>query len=406
MTSSFAPCTAPPQAAPDQSKHVNYTLGMVLGVDDFVQEFAYQSGRDKFLARDLFGYGTVSGLKVTNDMANGKTRVLVTAGVAVDPRGEIIRVPKTQCAVLDDWIANNSQSLTAHLGSPMFEAVTLYVVLAYRQCPTDQVPIPGEPCRTGAQSMAPSRWMDNFQLALCFDRPAQAWVEAVREFEQWLGLVEVNDSQGPFATLDQFEAAVRTAGQITSPLGMLEFPSPLSALRVHTADAPAFFRAAYRIWVTELRPAWSGVAGGDPPPECRVLLAELTVPVEPAATAGQWAINTAKAVTVNEDERPFLVPMQLVQEWLDRPAPTADRPVVAWGTFDQTGKTLASSGNLTASQPITTDKTIFQLKFDSWNATASYLVKGAPLVQTYQVAQSCPVTFEMLVRTDSAFLRM
>ena len=145
---------------------------------------------------------------------------------------------------------------------------------------------------------------------------------------------------------------------------------------------PTFFRAAYRIWVTELRPAWAFVAGGDPPPECRVLLAELSVHVEPTATAGQWALNSKlnNAVTINEDDRPFLVPMQLVQEWLDRPAPTADRPVVAWGTFNSTGNTLASSGNLTASQPITTDKTIFQLKFATWSATASYLVKGAPVV--------------------------
>src|SRR5437763_106871 len=50
--------------APDPSKHVNYTLGMVLGVDDFTQEFAYLSGRDQRLARDLLGYGTVSGLRL------------------------------------------------------------------------------------------------------------------------------------------------------------------------------------------------------------------------------------------------------------------------------------------------------------------------------------------------------
>jgi len=30
----------------DPSKHVNYTFGMLLGVDDFKQEFAYLSGRD------------------------------------------------------------------------------------------------------------------------------------------------------------------------------------------------------------------------------------------------------------------------------------------------------------------------------------------------------------------------
>jgi hypothetical protein len=34
------------------------------------------------------------------------------------------------------------------------------------------------------------------------------------------------------------------------------------------------------------------------------------------------------------------------------------------------------------------------------------VVKGAPLVETYQIAQSCSVTFEMLVRTDPDFLRM
>ena len=50
---------------PDPSKHVNYTLGMLLGVDDFNQEFAYLSGRDKWMARDLDGYGTLCGLKVS-----------------------------------------------------------------------------------------------------------------------------------------------------------------------------------------------------------------------------------------------------------------------------------------------------------------------------------------------------
>ena len=377
MNSSFAPCAAPPQAdAPDPSKHVNYTLGMVLGVDDFNQEFAYQSGRDRFLARDLFGYGTVSGLKVSTDKANGKSRVLVTAGVAVDPQGEIVRVPRSQCAVLDDWISSNSQDVAAHLGSPAAHGVTLYVVLSYRQCPTDPVPIPGEPCRTAAQSMAPSRWMDDFQLALSFDRPAEAWVEAVREFAQWLSLVEVTDELGPFATADQFEAAVRAAGQITSPLGLLPFGSPLASLRVHTFDAPAFFRAAYRIWATELRPAWSSQSGGDPPAETRVLLAELGVPV--VQVGGQWKLGTT-GVTVNEAPRPFLIPMQLAQEWLDRPVTKAAGPVSAWGQFDQNGVVVGPPGNLTVSQPLS-DKTVFLLKFKGWSTTASYVVKGVPLV--------------------------
>jgi hypothetical protein len=378
MNSSLAPCPATPQGgALDPSKHVDYTLGMVLGVDDFTQEFAYQSGRDKWLARELFGYGTVSGLKVSTDQSAGKTRVLVTAGVAVDPQGEIVRVPKSQCAILDDWIASNNQAVAEHLGSPAAHAVTLYLVLSYRSCPTDPVPIPGEPCRTADQATAPSRWTDDFQLALSFDRPDQSFAEAVRDFTRWLSLVDVTDELGPFATRDQFEAAVRSMGQITSPLGVLPFGSPLAALRVHRADAPVFFRAAYRIWVTELRPVWSGSSGGDPPDETGVLLAELVVPL--VFSAGQWKLEPP-GVTVNEGPRPFLIPMQLAQEWVERTAARSAGLPSAWGQFDQNGAAVGPPGNLTVSQPVATDKTVFLLKFDGWSPTASYVVKGAPLV--------------------------
>ena len=36
-------------AEPNPAKHVNFNVGMVLGVDDFTQEFAYLSGRDQLL---------------------------------------------------------------------------------------------------------------------------------------------------------------------------------------------------------------------------------------------------------------------------------------------------------------------------------------------------------------------
>jgi hypothetical protein len=67
-TSVFAaPAATPAEQPPDRAKHVNYTLGMVLGVADFNQEFAYLDGRGEWLARDLIGYGTVCGLKVSVD---------------------------------------------------------------------------------------------------------------------------------------------------------------------------------------------------------------------------------------------------------------------------------------------------------------------------------------------------
>jgi len=52
MSTSFAQLAATPgTVAPDPTKHVNYTLGMLLGVDDFNQEFAYlQDGNWMFAA--------------------------------------------------------------------------------------------------------------------------------------------------------------------------------------------------------------------------------------------------------------------------------------------------------------------------------------------------------------------
>ncbi len=90
----------------DLTKHVNYTAGMILGVDDFTQEFAYLSGRDRWLARDAIGFGTISGLSIRaeKDGEDG-WRVLVAPGVAISPRGQLICVSTAQCAYLNQWLA-------------------------------------------------------------------------------------------------------------------------------------------------------------------------------------------------------------------------------------------------------------------------------------------------------------
>src|SRR5262245_24165111 len=121
---SFVPSSASPTTPSlDPTKHVNYTLGMVLGVDDFTQEFAYLSGRGQELARTLGGYGTVSGLRVTIE----GPQVVVSPGVAVSPSGQIIRVTPTQCADLNKWLANHTADIVAHMFSPPAAAIRLYV---------------------------------------------------------------------------------------------------------------------------------------------------------------------------------------------------------------------------------------------------------------------------------------
>src|SRR6266496_4354125 len=93
MTTFVTPAQVTPS---DPTRHVNYTLGMILGVDDLTQEFTYLSGRDQWMARDLIGYGTVSGLQVTTETEAEKgPRVVVTEGVAVTPRGQLVRITAT-----------------------------------------------------------------------------------------------------------------------------------------------------------------------------------------------------------------------------------------------------------------------------------------------------------------------
>ena len=88
------------------SQHVNFAKGMVLGVDDFRQEFAYLSGRDQWLVRDAIGYGTLSGLRVfvENDGTDGP-RLHVSAGSAFVPSGKQVCVGADQCAVINKWLA-------------------------------------------------------------------------------------------------------------------------------------------------------------------------------------------------------------------------------------------------------------------------------------------------------------
>src|SRR5215207_8660309 len=73
-------------------KRRKYTYGMVLGAEDFEQEFAYISDRMKWLNRMLLGYGTIEGLEVTAS-EDKATSILVNAGTAIDPQGNEILLP-------------------------------------------------------------------------------------------------------------------------------------------------------------------------------------------------------------------------------------------------------------------------------------------------------------------------
>ena len=305
--------TSPATTAPDPHKHVKYSLGMVLGVDDFDQEFAYLSNRDQWLACDTIGYGTVCGLKVSIETDERGPRVSVEPGVAINPRGQLIRVTPAQCAYLNDWLDAHREDVIRELGSPPADQLTLYVVLCYRACPTDPVPIPGEPCRDETAATVNSRLKDDFNLELRFTPPDQTEENAVRDFVEWMSHIEISDGATSHS-LDDFLEAIRDGAQLSSPPSPLSdfmYGSPPEDIAINHADACEYLRAALRVWVTELRPLWRGVAcdGSTPDEEC-VLLAQLDV----SLVDGQ--ASSDDDVIVNEEQRPFLVHLRMLQEWL------------------------------------------------------------------------------------------
>lgn len=424
---SFAPAAALPRVVPlDPTKHVNYTPGMLLGVDDFTQEFAYHQGRLRWLARDLLGFGTVWGLALSFAEGTDDVQVVVSPGVAISPCGELICVGPTQCAPLDRWLEEHSTDVIAHAAA-LPGPVRLYVVLCYRECLTDDVPIPGEPCRSTDELMAPSRVKDDFRLELRLDPPEQPDEDAIIDLVAWLRRIPL--VSGPGTGLDDFAAAVRdaihVASQLSPPASPPEGPplllgSPPTTLEIPADDLTEYLRIALRIWVTEGVPLLRlcgagcecGCAGGcgcageagrrDEPCDDAVLLGALDLELELPPTGG---IRLAPAGwSLDESSRPFLLSTRLLQElalgesvaldlssaaagwpWsIEQPAPlaavTPAAPIVAGGHVQADGTVDFAYGGLQV-EKVTAGGDMFRLY--GWSGASTpdkSVVTGTPVV--------------------------
>jgi hypothetical protein len=348
--------TALESATFDPAEHVNFTKGMVLGVDDFRQEFAYLSGRDEWLARDAVGYGTLSGLHVFVEESGAEgPRLHVSAGSALVPSGKHVCVGADQCAVLNKWLAKPANAAivnqvlnpgSATSSPPMSPPasppdvtsgpISLYLTLCYADCTAFPVPIPGEPCRSEADLMADSRVVDDFRLELRKDPPAQVEEDALRDFVRWLHANVQSGAISPPGDEAAWLAALRAAVQpwldaeAMSPplspsasagtLGDYVFDLSPGSVQVGDGQMCDFLRVAFRFWVTELRPMWMARLCHVPmvkDQDC-VLLARVEFDVEfiGGSPSGAWQVVGSPAiVTVDESTRPILVHLRLVQEW-------------------------------------------------------------------------------------------
>lgn len=405
--STFAPTALPRVAPSDPTKHVNYSLGMVLGVDDFDQEHTYLVGRADRIVRELIGYGVVYGMRVTVDVGERGPRVQVAHGEAVIPSGRFVCVSPAQCAYLNDWLEAHRDEVERFASPPT--DLSLSVVACYRECPTDDVPIPGEPCRSDDELMAPSRLKEGFSLELRLTPPPQLEEDALRDFVRFVRSIPV--VPGAADDIEAFIETVRLAIGLelsppASPPGMLDFllGSPPSGLEIPRERLADYVAALFHFWIDELRPvvrsAMPGAECGcggtvgelDADTDC-LTLATLDVPIVSDAVTGTLLVADAPDVGVDDTTRPMLVHLRMLQEWLlsesDAASAAFSARVLADGSVVSGPRTLT----VTALEP-----TVFQLTFAEFDAAADYLVIGAP-VPAY--ADTTGSTFEVIPSDDA-----
>lgn len=239
----------------DPLKRVNYTFGLVLGVEEFLQSDTYFLAKHYLENRLLHGYGTLCGLDVIVQ-TTPNLEVQVTPGWAIVPKGQEVYVPQLMCVQINQWVQANLTALQAVYGAAPSN-LHLYVVLCHRECKTDTVPIPGEPCQTQTTT-APSRILDTFDLKLCLDTSASPPMgsppaaassglceftpaeNGARAFAGLMAQIQVS-AAGPFITLSQLEQLVR---DLLQPLASPPVTSPPSSppYYVDAADAAEFLR--------------------------------------------------------------------------------------------------------------------------------------------------------------------
>ena len=297
-------------------KRVNYVHGLVLGVDEFLQEEYYLLEKNRLHHRALHGYGTVYGLAVEVNETEGGHQILVRSGMAVSPKGQEICVPSDQCALLNEWLLQHRDEIESTYGSPPAGQISLYLVLCYRQCLTDRVPIPSGPCQSLEETSAPSRVSDDFILKLTTIPPEHSEDNTTRDLFDLLGQIVITDAS-PGLNQEELNQLVRDLAGLASP----PLSSPPGSYTLHPDNAQSYLRNAFRVWVTEVRPHLVGIGacGGTDQFEACVQLARLKFAVNLTALG----YEPVAPITLDQSSRPYLLSSRFVQEVLLSKLPEA-----------------------------------------------------------------------------------
>ena len=375
------PCVSLGTGTLSPDLRVFYQYGMVLGLDDFLQEQTHNLGLDYHHERALHGYGTVYGLHVTTTTppdAPDDVTVTVEPGMAVDQRGREVTVLTAQCARAGAWLAAQGQAtVEAHLGSS--GELVVYVVAAYAECPDNLVPLPGQPCSTSSQVQVPSRLRDAWDIELRWAPPAMPAWDAVRRLGQLLNSIQI--VPGPDISLaSDEEAIIEAVLALPSPQTPSGSPPGPVTYQLPADAASAAFDRILTVWVTQVRPQLApDLTAPDPAWDPAVLLSAITfTPQMPFPAGGPVILSYSDP---DDTGRPYLLHTGLIQELRlggqadIAPAPPVQEAVTLSSTVDSNGEpTLSAWFHLPDPVQLTSDIQVT----DQNGQTAAFTAEAAP----------------------------
>lgn len=306
------------------NKRVNYTFGMVLGVDDFRQEQEHFEWKHRLSNLLLHGSGTVCGLKVTTEVVGADVEVRIAPGYAISPHGRWIWVERALCARLGEWIIKTGSKQSP---PPAPGQHTAYVKLCYAECPTDIVPIAGAPCADEADTRAASRILETARAEFSWESPDRHAEWHYREFGELLHRVEIVEETLSPDDAERFLETVRDFGRVNTVSPPTSPPQDCGDLNHHPqthasppvspdtglfqlseATACDTIREALTIWVTEVCPHMQRhLADCQKDDDC-ILVACLHFELDGAG------LLVASSVSAEDCERPVIVSDRLKQE--------------------------------------------------------------------------------------------
>lgn len=322
-TSELQRCISLAQGNISQDLRVNYTYGLVMGVDEFIQEQTYFLHKEYMHNRGLHGYGTISGLDVNlSTLENGDVQIAVSSGAGIDQCGRTFIIRNEQCAFLRPWLVRQA-SLTGE--NEESRAITpgsyrLYVVATYAETKDALVSIAGQPCGPSGLSHAPSRIRDCFNIALRWDKPDMPAWDAILCFADLMRQVRVVPDLTPEESDKTIlENLVGMLPDCVAIQAILDDRAAEGSSRLLLAENTARedLDDLFRLWVTDIRPhLLPDLLNCDPATvETGIVLGHFDIDLLADTTASVPSFSLVTPLA-DDNERPYLLSTQVIQEML------------------------------------------------------------------------------------------